>query len=61
MSDRYLNTDQARQLAMHWARTEPIVRVYIASAIGQPHLIDDIVQQVATIVTEKFEDYDPQV
>ena len=58
MSDRYLNTDQARQLAMHWAKAEPIVRIYIASAIGQSHLIDDIVQEVATIVTEKFEDYD---
>ena len=60
MSQRYLNTDQARQLAQHWARTEPIVRIYIASAIGQHHLIDDIVQDVATIVTEKFEDYDPE-
>ncbi|MFK7789044.1 MAG: sigma-70 family RNA polymerase sigma factor [Phycisphaeraceae bacterium] len=60
MSQRYLNTDQARQLAQHWARTEPIVRIYIASAIGQSHLIDDIVQEVATIVTEKFEDYDPE-
>lgn len=59
MSDRYLNTDQARQLAIYWARTEPIVRIYIASAIGQSHLIDDIVQDVATIVTEKFQDYDP--
>ena len=59
MSQRYLNTDQARQLAIHWAKTEPIVRIYIRSAIGQHHLIDDIVQDVATIVTEKFEDYDP--
>ena len=60
MSQRYLNTEQASQLAVHWARAEPFVRVYIASAIGQHHLIDDIVQEVATIVTEKFEDYDPQ-
>ncbi|MBX2850542.1 MAG: sigma-70 family RNA polymerase sigma factor [Phycisphaeraceae bacterium] len=60
MSQRYLNTQQAKQLAVHWARTEPIVRIYIASAIGQHHLIDDIVQEVATIVTEKFEDYDPE-
>jgi RNA polymerase sigma-70 factor (ECF subfamily) len=59
MSDRYLNTDQARQLAMHWAKAEPIVRIYIASAIGQHHLIDDIVQEVATIVTEKFDTYHP--
>lgn len=60
MSQRYLNTEQARQLAVHWARTEPIVRIYIASAVGQHHLVDDIVQEVATIVTEKFEDYDPE-
>lgn len=60
MSQRYLNTDQARQLAIHWARTEPIVRIYIASAIGQHHLIDDIVQDVATIVTEKFDTFDPE-
>jgi len=59
MSQRYLNTDQARQLALHWARTEPIVRIYIASAIGQHNQVDDIVQEVATIVTEKYEDYDP--
>ena len=60
MTQRYLNTDQASQLAIHWAKAEPIVRIYIASAIGQHHLIDDIVQEVATIVTEKFEDYDPE-
>lgn len=60
MSQRYLNTEQARQLAVHWARTEPIVRIYIRSAIGQHNLIDDIVQEVATIVTEKFETYDPE-
>lgn len=59
MAQRYLNTDQASQLAVHWARAEPIVRIYIASAIGQSHVIDDIVQEVATIVTEKFEEYDP--
>lgn len=58
MSERFLNTDQARQLAIHWVKAEPIVRIYIASAIGQHHLIDDIVQDVATIVTEKFETYD---
>lgn len=60
MSQRYLNTEQAKQLAVHWARTEPIVRIYIASAIGQHHLIDDIVQEVATVVTEKFENYDAE-
>lgn len=59
MSQRYLNTDQARQLAVHWARAEPIVRIFIASAIGNSSRIDDIVQEVATIATEKFEDYDP--
>jgi RNA polymerase sigma-70 factor (ECF subfamily) len=59
MTQRYLSTDQARQLAVHWARTEPIVRVYIASAIGQHHLVEDIVQDVATIVSEKFSSYDP--
>lgn len=60
MSHRYLNTDQARQLAMHWAKAEPIVRIYIASAIGRHHLIDDIVQDVATIATEKFDTFDPE-
>lgn len=59
MPQRYLNTDQARQLATHWAKAEPILRIYIASAIGQHHQIDDIVQEVATIVTEKFDTYDP--
>lgn len=59
MSQRYLNTDQARQLAVHWARAEPIVRIFIASAIGNSSRVDDIVQEVATIATEKFEEYDP--
>ena len=58
MVERYLNTDQAKRLAVHWARTEPIIRVYIASALGDSHLIDDVVQEVATIVTEKFNEYD---
>ncbi|MEM9110265.1 MAG: sigma-70 family RNA polymerase sigma factor [Planctomycetota bacterium] len=61
MSDRYLNTEQARQLAVHWARTEPIVRVYIASVIGDSSAIDDIVQDVASVATEKFETFDPEV
>ena len=58
MSVRFLNTDQAKQLAVHWAKTEPIVRIYIASVLGDSALIDDVVQDVATIVTEKFETYD---
>ena len=58
MSDQYLSTEQARQLAIHWAKAEPIVRVYIAAAIGQGHPTDDILQEVAAIVTEKFNTYD---
>lgn len=61
MSEHFLNTDQARQLASHWAKAEPIVRIYIASAIGRSHQIDDIVQDVATIATEKFDTYDPDL
>lgn len=59
MPEQFLNAEQARQLAMHWARTEPIVRIVIASAIGRSDLIDDIVQDVASIVTEKYHTYDP--
>lgn len=59
MTERYLNTEQAKQLAIHWARTEPLIRIVVASAIGHGQAVDDIVQEVATIVTEKFEDYDP--
>ena len=59
MSDRYLNTEQAKQLAVHWARTEPMVRIYVASVIGDSSAIDDIVQDVASVVTEKFEAFDP--
>ncbi|MEO0475048.1 MAG: sigma-70 family RNA polymerase sigma factor [Planctomycetota bacterium] len=59
MSDRYLNTEQAKQLAVHWARTEPIVRIYVVSVIGDSRAIDDIVQDVASVVTEKFETFDP--
>ena len=59
MSNRYLNTEQAKQLAVHWARAEPIVRIFVTSALGNSHLVDDVVQEVATIATEKFEAYDP--
>ena len=60
MSERYLNTDQAKHLAVHWARTEPIVRIYVTSVIGDSSSIDDIVQDVASVVTEKFETFDPE-
>ncbi|MEM1353577.1 MAG: sigma-70 family RNA polymerase sigma factor [Planctomycetota bacterium] len=59
MSERYLNTEQARQLAVYWARAEPIVRIFATSALGNTHLVEDVVQEVASIATEKFETYDP--
>jgi len=59
MTERYLNTTQAKQLAVQWAKAEPTLRIYITAVIGDSHLIDDIVQEVATIATEKFETFDP--
>jgi len=52
MTERYLNTTQAKQLAVHWAQAEPTIRIYITAVIGDSHLIDDIVQEVAAIATE---------
>lgn len=54
MAEQFLTTEQARQLAVLWARAEPIIRVYIASALGDSHLMEDTIQDIATVVTEKF-------
>lgn len=58
MTEQYLSIEQARQVAVLWARTEPIIRVYIAAAIGDSHQTDDVIQDIAAVVTEKFCEFD---
>lgn len=50
----------AEQLAAMWAKAQPQIAGYISSLVRNFHDADDIVQNVASVVVRKREQYDPQ-
>lgn len=47
-----------RDMASLWMQSQPAVTLFLSALIRDPHAIDDIHQEVAQIVVEKFDTYD---
>jgi RNA polymerase sigma-70 factor, ECF subfamily len=47
-----------RDLARLWVQSQPAVSAYIAASVYDIHHAEDLVQEVAQVVAEKFTDYD---
>ena len=49
-----------KDLAVHWTKAQPAVASFIYALIPNFHDAEDILQRVAVILVEKYDQYDPQ-
>lgn len=49
-----------QELARLWVRVQPAVSAYVSANVSDMHHADDLVQEVAQTVAEKFSEYDRQ-
>ena len=49
---------QPEELAAHWAKSQPLIAVFISSVVTHVHDVDDILQNVALVTARKFDQYD---
>lgn len=54
-----ISTAQARQLSILWTKAYPIVSAYFRAALSDFHQAEDLLQETAAAVAEKFTTYDP--
>jgi len=54
----HVNSDDVRELTVLWTKAQPAVAAFIGSAIPDFHEAEDMLQEVAVVVAEKFSDYD---
>lgn len=54
-----ISTAQARQLSILWTKAYPIVSTYFRAALSDFHQAEDLLQETAAAVAEKFTTYDP--
>ena len=47
-----------RDLAMFWVNSQPVVSAYISANVVDTHHVEDILQEVAQVCAEKFDEYD---
>lgn len=53
-----LTNEEAQNLALLWAKSEPIVRVSIIANLGNCDQVDDLLQEVAAAAAAQFSVYD---
>ena len=54
------SSDVVQQMTIEWTRAQPSVRRFVSSFLRDRAAVDDVLQEVALVVVEKFEDWDPQ-
>ena len=59
-SRRDLDTESMRDLARLWVQSQPAISAYLTANVIDAHHAEDLVQEVAQVVAEKFEEYDRQ-
>ncbi|MCG8511893.1 MAG: sigma-70 family RNA polymerase sigma factor, partial [Rhodospirillales bacterium] len=43
---------------MLWLRAQPVIAAYVNAAVTDFHAAEDLIQRIAQIATEQFDDYD---
>jgi RNA polymerase sigma-70 factor (ECF subfamily) len=54
-----MTTSQARELSVLWTKAHPIVAAYFRASLRDFHRAEDLLQETAAVVAEKFTTYDP--
>ncbi len=47
-----------RVFLRHFLRVEGVLKAYLLAAAGDPHVADDLLQEVSSVLWEKFDQYD---
>lgn len=55
-----LPVSSMRELARLWVQSQSAISAYLTANVIDAHHVEDLVQEVAQVVAEKFEDYDRQ-
>lgn len=53
-----MSTSQARELSVLWTKAHPIVAAYFRSSLRDFHRAEDLLQETAAVVAEKFTTFD---
>jgi RNA polymerase sigma-70 factor, ECF subfamily len=53
-----LDTESMRELARLWIQSQPAISAYLTANVIDAHHAEDLVQEVAQVVAEKFDEYD---
>ena len=54
------DTESMRELARLWVQSQPVISAYLTANVIDMHHAEDLVQEVAQVVAEKFAEYDPR-
>jgi RNA polymerase sigma-70 factor (ECF subfamily) len=54
-----MSTSQARELSVLWTKAHPVVSAYFRASLRDFHQAEDLLQETAAVVAEKFTTYDP--
>jgi RNA polymerase sigma-70 factor (ECF subfamily) len=52
------DTESMRELARLWVQSQPVISAYLTANVIDLHHAEDLVQEVAQVVAEKFAEYD---
>ena len=54
------DSDSVQRMTIEWTRAQPSVGRFVRSFLRDRSAVDDVLQEVALVVVEKFEDWDPE-
>lgn len=54
-----MGPDDQERFTRCWTQVQPAIAGYVTAVIQDPHVADDVVQEVAVTLLRKFPDYDP--
>jgi RNA polymerase sigma-70 factor, ECF subfamily len=57
---RDAQVSRMRDLAIYWVNSQPVVSAYISANVVDTHHVEDILQEVAQVCAEKFDEYDSE-
>lgn len=53
-----MDIDDHERFTRSWTQAQPTIAGYVGAMIGDPHIADDVLQDVALTLLRKFSDYD---
>lgn len=48
-----------RQITLHWTQVQPAVRSFVYTVLRHPQAVEDVVQEIALTIVDKFDTFEP--